>query len=306
MRLSMKTLAGAVLVLLGVSILISRSWGATASPEATYAKTWVFNDQALRDLNIYSDHKVKVTYVTGSGEENSVSVQGKGSSRLANAVKQTDMSGSGKLRLDLREPRRGFFWWIGNTFERGEAEIVVKMADEDRLERFGLHGDSGSVAVSGVRAESVEIAADSGGVDIQEITSGKLDVKADSGSVQLRNLTADKLSVKADSGSIKGSGIHADTAVSADSGSIRLENVTGPIRIHADSGSVKLYREDTADTDIEADSGSIYASLPSSFAGYFDLRSDSGRISAPSVTPETKDRVKAHTDSGSITIELKP
>jgi hypothetical protein len=295
-------LAGAVLVLLGVAILISKGWAAGSDSGTEYSKTWTFEANELKDLKIYSDHKVKVSVETVPGER-SVSVRGQGSSRLAEAVQRIEPDGAG-LALDLREPRRGFFWWIGNPFKTREAVIVVRLAEGETLRQFGVHGDFGNIGVTGVRAETAEIDSDSGSMDVSDIVSGKLNIRSDSGTVQVRDLTADELRVSADSGTIKGVGLHGNSTVNADSGSIRLENVTGPISIHADSGSVKLYRDDNADTDISVDSGSIYARLPASFAGRFDLRTDSGKITAPAVTQKTDDIVKAHSDSGNIVIEL--
>lgn len=275
-------IAGVILVAIGIAGLTSGNWRNGGKLEA-FEKTWTFDADGLRELNIRSEHKVNITFVKGTNGTGSVYLKGEGSGRLAEAVRNTELSG-GELELDLREPAKFGFLWFGFHFRRDSGEIIVTLPEDGQLEHFGLHGDSGRLAVSGAEAAEVDISADSGGIEIQ-------------------NLKAGKLSVSSDSGSIRGSGIDADSVIRADSGSVRMEGVTGPISIRTDSGSIKLYKEDTADTEINADSGSVYVRLPGSFAGTFDLRSDSGKISAPDSKRETNDLVLVRTDSGRIQIE---
>lgn len=73
--------------------------------------------------------------------------------------------------------------------------------------------------------------------------------------------------------------------------------------LQTDSGSIRLHKNDTSDAEIQADSGSVYVRLPASFAGSLDLKSGSGKITAPEAKNETRDLVKVRTDSGKIEIE---
>ncbi|MBN2980790.1 DUF4097 family beta strand repeat-containing protein [Cohnella algarum] len=128
---------------------------------------------------------------------------------------------------------------------------------------------------------------------------------AQSGSVKLQDVKGERLTAKSDSGSIQAERIEAELEVSSDSGSIQFQGLTGKSAISSDSGSVRLDKLDDSDADIKTESGSVKIDLPASFAGFYDLQSDSGSIRAPESKRETNGYIKVRTDSGSIRVDEK-
>ncbi|WP_219639169.1 DUF4097 family beta strand repeat-containing protein [Cohnella sp. CFH 77786] len=271
--------AGAILVAIGLLGLKVPEFG---KPSRTIEKTWPFQTGELRELYVQSDYRADVKFAVSENGSNSVHLQGQVADKMIEAVQRTNLS-DGKLSLELRRPGWNFgFLDIGSG--RAKQEIVVTLAKGTKLENLAIHMDSGSLTLEDAAADAVDITMDSGSVTLKRLSSGKL-------------------TLKSDSGSIEGSDIQADTTVKADSGSVKLERATGRMNLQADSGSIKLYKDDTADTEIHADSGSVYVHLPASFAGSFDLKSDSGSVNAPESKGETNDLVKVRADSGSIRVE---
>ncbi len=279
---TVRVLAGFVLVLLGVGALTA-SGGFFGKPLKSFEKEWTAASGELRDLRILSDRRVNISFKESADGSQSVYVKGQETDEVVAAIERTRLA-DGELTVDLRNRRPNFMFDFGLGFNREEAEVVVALAPDAELENLDLEIDSGSIRLNGARSDQIRVQADSGSIELADLTAGSLDVKADSGS-------------------ITGSGIEASATIKADSGSIQLRDVSGPVQLHTDSGSIKLHRNDTADTDIQADSGSVYVRLPASFAGTLDLQSDSGKIAAPDSKRETSDFVKVETDSGNIEIE---
>lgn len=276
--------AGVLLILIGLASL-SATNGTIGKKLQPFEKQWRFSAGELRVLNIQSYSRVEVTFVKSVDGSNGIYLKGRGRENLIEQAQNIELA-DGKLDLDLREPLKTWMnlFNFNFGFNRGTAEIVVSLSDGKELEHLGVKLTSGFLKVSDARVKTAELGTNSG-------------------SIEINDLTADRLDVKVNSGSIKGSGIHADSAFESNSGSIKLERLSGPARLDSDSGSIKVYKEDTADTDIRASSGSVYVHLPASFAGSFDLQANSGSIHAPNDKRETKDVVKVRTRSGSIKIE---
>jgi hypothetical protein len=268
------------MVVLGAAALTGGDWG-LGKPLATFDQTWTFNSGELKELNVRSGYAASIRFEPSQDGTNSVYLKGQGRDKMIERLRKTELR-DGTLELNLSPPA-GLMLSLFHS-NRAKEEIVVTLSDPEALERLSVQLDSDSLTMTDARAKNA-------------------DISVDSGSIEFTNLTAGTLTMKADSGSIEGIGLHADSRISADSGSIKLEEVTGRSRLSADSGNIKLYRSDTSDTDLQADSGSVYLHLPASFAGDFDLKADSGSIRAPEAKRVTKDLVKVRSDSGNIKIE---
>lgn len=273
-------IGGIILVIIGVGGLASQDWSFSGN-KVNVEKKWKVDAGTLKDLSVKSEDPVRLSFVKSEDGTDSVTLKGEIRKSAAEAVENAAISG-GKLELDLRD--KGFRFLVLD-FSRKEQEIVVAIAD-------------------GAQLESLKLGLDSGRGEVTDARAGTMEISVDSGSLSVNNVTAGELTLESDSGSIKGDGIHAENSdVSAESGSVKLVHLTGAAKIEADSGRVELCRDDTAPSDIKVDSGSVYVQVPASFAGSFDLRADSGRITAPEPKRETTDYVKVRTDSGSIKIE---
>jgi hypothetical protein len=275
-------IAGVVLVLIGLAALSPQGWK-FGKQLPSFDKQWPFASGELQDLRIESDYPVELKFVKTGDGTNAVSINGQAPAKTIQQLLYTELD-SGTLNLDLRENPRKFWDFFDFNFRRTPEIIVVSLADGSVLDKLGMNLSSGSLTMTDVQVKSA-------------------DLTVDSGSAEINNLTADQWNIHASSGSVRGNGIHAESTVTADSGSVRLEHVTGKMHVTADSGSVKLYKDDTTDTDIKADSGSVYVHLPSSFSGFFDLQADSGSIRAPQSKRDTKDLLKVRASSGSIVVE---
>lgn len=274
---------GAILVLAGVIWLLAKSGQFGEGTFSSFEKKWTFSDNELHSLNVRSDYPVVLSFVNSTDGNNYVHVKGHGRQRMVENVQRIALA-DGTLDLDLREPGRTWFDFIDLIWNRPKGEIVVSLADETQIERLNVKLSSGSL-------EARDVAVDTA------------DIQLSSGSVRIHNLTADNLNLKMSSGSIKGDGIHANSNIRSSSGSINLERLSGPAKVRASSGKIKIYKDDTADLEVQASSGSVYICMPDSFAGYYDLQTSSGSIRAPESKRQTNDLVKVRASSGRINIE---
>lgn len=239
-------LAGIVMVLLGIGALIAPG-SILGHPFKGFEKEWSIPAGELRNLQIFSDSEISVTFRESTDGSQSVYVKGHGTDKLANAVDGTRLE-AGRLVVDLRRPNRflpmiTFF----PDFGRPEQEVIVTLAPAYELDSLEVHIDSGSMDVRNVAVQAAEF--------------------------------------------------------TSDSGSITVDGISGPVKIQSDSGSIRLYKNDPSNTEIETDSGNVSIRLPASFAGSLDLKSDSGKITAPEAKNETQNRIRVRTDNGNIEIE---
>ncbi|MFC5701516.1 DUF4097 domain-containing protein [Cohnella faecalis] len=276
-------IGGLLLIAIGIAGIATGGWKTNEKlPE--FEKSWRFQASELKNLEIKSDYKVNLKFVKSTDGTNSVSVKGQAPEKTIQTVQDAVIDNK-SLLVDLRQKPVKYFNFLDFSFVGVKEEITVSLTDDAALDALKVNVDSGSIALTDVSAKTV-------------------DLSADSGNLTLNNLTADSLSIDVDSGKITGDGVRTKTlTLSADSGLVNLKRVTGKVDMIIDSGSVKLYKEDTSDTVIKADSGSVYVQVPASFAGYYDLKADSGSVHAPESKRETKDIVKVRADSGLIRVE---
>ncbi|WP_182303134.1 DUF4097 family beta strand repeat-containing protein [Cohnella cholangitidis] len=279
-------IAAFCLILIGAAGALSYDWNSHDKNLHAFEKTWTFSPTELRNLDIESDYDVVVTFTKSSDGQNSIQLNGRGTEKMIEKAKSTEITNQ-SLELDLTRTPKKYINFFDFSFAEAKEELVISVTDDTLL-------------------ESLKIELDSGNIDITDAALARIseaDLSADSGNVYLNRFKSDKLNIDVDSGNINGSEVTASVSASADSGNIKLEKMTGPSNLSVDSGSIKLYKLDTANTDITADSGNVYVQVPSHFAGFYDLKVDSGNIKAPESTRQTTDYVKVRADSGNIKIE---
>lgn len=322
MKRGLYTAIGLVLIAIGCVALYNML---NEKPEEDFRHEWRFEAGELRDLAIEGDSRgLNVKYeASGDGTE-SVSIEGRADGDVVDRIKQAKLR-DGRLAIDTDPEsfRIGIFDWGDWNSINDRFTITVKLADPDALEKLEVESDSGGVQIEGLSASSASVSTESGSIRMYDFKGERLEVEADSGSirgerieadlavaaqsgsVKLQDVKGERLTAKSDSGSIQAERIEAELEVSSDSGSIQFQGLTGKSAISSDSGSVRLDKLDDSDADIKTESGSVKIDLPASFAGFYDLQSDSGSIRAPESKRETNGYIKVRTDSGSIRVDEK-
>ncbi|HYF95930.1 MAG TPA: DUF4097 family beta strand repeat-containing protein [Symbiobacteriaceae bacterium] len=182
---------------------------------------------------------------------------------------------------------------------------------------------------------ALKVDTSSGSINVYDHT-GNVTLGTSSGSVRAERIrgTAD---LRTTSGSITAIGIEGDAAASSTSGSLQVEAVTGNARVGATSGSVILrdisgkvsaqsssgsIAIDTGvmggDWDVNAVSGGVRMTVPSSAGITVTARASSGRVSGPSwlligegrnsgsgVQGGGEHKVTLRTSSGDIRLEVR-
>jgi DUF4097 and DUF4098 domain-containing protein YvlB len=276
----------ACLIVIGIAGVLTVGWESDKGDLPEFEKTWTFPAADLRNLDIESDYNVNVTFVKSTDGQNSIQLKGQGTEKTIEKVLATSVSNQ-SLILDLTRSPKKYINFFDFSFETVKEEFVISVTDDALLDSLKIEVDSGNINIK----------------DAALIPIAKAELSADSGNLGLDRFKSDFLDAEVDSGNINGNHVTADIKASADSGNIKLENTTGRTVLSVDSGNVRLYKLDSADTDISADSGNVYVQVPSSFAGFYDLKADSGTTNSPESKRETKDYVKVRVDSGNIKIE---
>lgn len=187
--------------------------------------------------------------------------------------------------------------------------IRVAVRDKSLLRGISMRIEVDTPAESQLRAR-----ADSGGIDVQGI-HGPIDCQTDSGGVRVTDIGAD-VRAKTDSGGIHIRKVNGEVRAHADSGGIEALEVRGRVEAETDSGGIRISQTQPASIHARADSGGADIALANA-AGYdITARSESGRITAPDITPTGKQSrgvldgrlrgggplVDVRVDSGSVTI----
>lgn len=278
-------IGGAALILIAVAGIAAYGFR-TGDDLKPVEKTWSFQADALRRLQINSDYDVSITFVCSSDGNNSIRLVGEGTETMVADTLVTEIE-NGALTLDLRQkPQRWFYLFDSDSFN-AEENLTISLADGVRLDALDLDLGSGDVTIKGAELAAID----------------STNVKTGSGNVTLDRFKSGQLEVDVGSGNVTANGLMATVVVTAGSGNIRLNDVTGTVNLKVGSGNVRLYKLTNAETNIVAGSGDVNVQVPSSFAGFYDLRAGSGSVSAPDPKRKTTDYVKVRTDSGDIKVE---
>jgi len=279
-------LAAFCLIAIGIAGAVNHDWNKVDRNLRDFEKKWTFSAEELRELSIKSEYNVSMTFVKSVDGTNSIELKGHGTERMVETIQAAEISGR-KLELELIRLPRKYINLFDFSFDPPTEQFVVSVTDDALLDRLKLKLSSGNLEIKDA--------------SLLRISSAVLD--SNSGNLSLGEFVSETLEIDVDSGNVKGDRVTANLTASIDSGNITIENMTGKADISADSGNVKLYKLDTSDTNISVDSGNAFVRLPTSFAGTYDLKADSGRVRAPESRNETNDTIKVRTDSGNITIE---
>lgn len=274
------------LIIIGGVGALNYDWQSEKTDLPSFEKEWSFSADELRSLRIKSDYNVKLTFAKSPDGRNTVFLKGQGTEKM---IEETNAAviANGTLQLDLVRKPKKFINFFDFNFTSTQEEIVVSLADGATLDALSMKLDSGNLDL----------------IDAALVPIKEVELSSDSGNVTLNNFKSDTLSLKVDSGNIKSDRIETALTASVDTGNITLENVVGAADISVDSGNVKLYKQDFAIVEIANDVGNVFVQVPSGFTGFYDLKTDTGRVKSPESLRQTSDYIKVRTDTGNITVE---
>lgn len=159
---------------------------------------------------------------------------------------------------DIHIPKEFTFSTI--TIE-GDTADVTCLASGKQVE---IEVDTGDIAVSGITAETMELATTSGNIALQGVTVQKnIELETNTGKTRLTDVQC------------------ADLQATADTGDVRLDRVRAEknIAVETDTGDVLFDHADGATIMVETDTGDVKGSLLSDKV--FISESRTGRVSVP-------------------------
>lgn len=293
---------GVILVVIGIIALLQFAFGDEKSE--AYEHTVPLGEQ-VREIRIESNSlSLDINFVAGSSEQSSVRIEGQAAPEIVGRIKSARVE-NGVLHLRFKESWR---WGLGlfNFTQWDEKQTVtVSLTDEAMasLESFKVNADSGSISVSGAAVREGEIETDSGSIRIGSLRGDAVTVRSDSGGIRVERFEGGSLSIRSDSGGIHAGTVSASLKAVSHSGGITIDHLNGVGEIKTDSGSIRVVKDDDTGMDVTSDSGIVQITVPASFSGSYDLKSDSGSIRHPDPVGASGEVIKVRTDSGSITIE---
>jgi len=314
---------GIICMLIGGVGVISTNFNFGQTSNGTfYEKEWTFSKDELKNFKIDSSLSIDVQMVSSADDHGSVRISGTAPKEVIEQVEAAKIS-NGTLDLNLREKSKYFAFF--NFSSLSKQKIVITMSEQEildslttttnaasmdlsnlRAHKADIGSSAGSVSVTNLYADQAKVSSSSGSISILEVLADQLDVSSKAGSVRVDQAAAENISIGATSGSIKGTKLKGNMHVSGSAGSVRLEQVTSDnLTVKTSSGSIHLTDLLTKSADIESSAGSVSLTVPESFGGIYDLRSNAGSISAPDSKKQTNEVIKVRTSSGSISIKEK-
>ncbi|GAA0379125.1 DUF4097 family beta strand repeat-containing protein [Bacillus horti] len=285
-----------------------------------FEKQWEFSADSFNEISILSSYMVDVQFVPSTNERSTIHIEGKAAEEVVSKIGQTVINGQ-TLVLDLKKDRFQLdllfnLEWLskqtvtialaeGTTLqslytETGSNRITIRNADVQKAE---VRTSSGSIHVNGLKAQdNIRLHASSGAIRAEQLTGSEIELRTSSGSIHLDSVEGNSISVESSSGAIKATEVQGDTAFRSSSGSINLEHSGGTLQTSSSSGSVRVTQSDVSETSVSTTSGSVRLTVPRSFNGYYEARSNSGTMRVPESKRQSEQYINVQTSSGSIRI----
>lgn len=295
-----RTIVGIILVAVGIFALVKYAFG--YEWREAYEHTVPLGDQ-VREIRIENDN-LALDIDFAASEDNVVRIEGKAAPGIVKQIRSAEVE-NGVLHLRFKDQGR-WGWSFFPDFRWGEKQsITISLTEEalESFETFKVSSDAGSVRVDGAKAHDIVIGSDSGSIRLGSLQGGTLTVKSDAGAIRLDSYEGKSLALRSESGSIHADSIHAGVTAVSDSGSITINHLKGASNIETDSGPIRIVKGDEMGAVVSSDSGSVRITVPASYSGSYDLKSDSGLIRYPDAVGTSGEVIKVRTESGSIRIE---
>ncbi|WP_438447363.1 DUF4097 family beta strand repeat-containing protein [Gorillibacterium sp. sgz5001074] len=171
------------------------------------------------------------------------------------------------------------------TWFNNDLKVTVELPDH-AYRSLKVHTDTGTITLSGIRSDTLDLKTDTGGITLEEYTGKRLTATSDTGTMRLRKIDAE-LDLSSDTGDL-----YAD-----------LSALKGGIDLRTDTGDIQLTLAQAAPltVDFASDTGRTNATASS---GPFDYQSKEkhrllGKLNGGGPL------IKARSDTGSIQLNVK-
>ncbi len=243
-----------------------------------HEQKWTFAPDELSTLVIDSEYDVNMEFIASPDGTNYVEISGNMQQSTIDQLKATAIAGNA-LELQLQKDVK----LVAPNYKSTKARIIVALAEDARLQQISYKSGSGDTNFTGLKAENIDLS----------VSAGKLRVKA---------IAAGRLRLTSKSGDITAEQIQGDTEIQLHSGNIKVDGLKGSLKAQSTSGNVTLTGQRSDSLDISVRTGDVTMSPDPVFKGFFDLKTTTGRVTAPESPQETTDVIKVRVISGDIRI----
>lgn len=181
----------------------------------------------------------------------------------------------------------------------------ITIDDPFEFDTLSITSTTGSVKLSGVRADRLDVSATTGGIELSRTEVGAAELSVSTGRVTVNDVDCrGELCVTATTGGVEIEDVSCGSFESnGTTGGISLRGVTaeGRMRITRRTGGVTFDGADAAAIDVETTTGSVRGSLLSGKT--FTAETTTGEIDLPENTSAATCRIKTTTGGIKITVE---
>ncbi|MCL2522459.1 MAG: DUF4097 domain-containing protein [Erysipelotrichales bacterium] len=186
----------------------------------------------------------------------------------------------------------------------------IRSSDTFNLRNVVITATTGSIFLSNITAESLQIVASTGSINLTNIDlNGSLRTTNTTGSVRLNNVDAYNIEVTANTGSVTFDRVKSETSVKIDTttGTIRLIRVTTDYLVaRANTGSIRMTDLQSPIITLDTRTGSINGNIIGRQNDYSILINSSRGSSNLNnqVRPDTREELRVTTTTGSIRVSF--
>jgi len=245
-------------------------------------KSWSIQGNELNELIVDgASSDVKIEFIESASETANISISGKVEPVVAERIKNTVVAHEA-LKLDLETNGTVIFVQFG--FTDTEINIQVSMPKSDELNHLQVSMSSGNAKVIGAAVDYITLESKSGNATISDIQAIEAAISSQSGNLKIENITSKLMA-------------------STDSGNINIKTLTGELDADSKSGNITINQEESSDATVTTSSGDVKFIAANNFDGFYDVRSNSGTVSAPENNGNSDEIIKIKTSSGNITVK---
>lgn len=224
---------------------------------------------------------MKIEFIESASETANISISGKVEPVVAERIKNTVFANEA-LKLDLET--NGTVRFVQFGFTDTEINIQVSMPKSDELNHLQVSMSSGNAKVIGAAVDYITLESKSGNATISDIQAIEAAISSQSGNLKIENITSKLMA-------------------STDSGNINIKTLTGELDADSKSGNITINQEESSDATVTTSSGDVKFIAANNFDGFYDVRSNSGTVSAPENNGNSDEIIKIKTSSGNITVK---
>ncbi|MCM3634729.1 DUF4097 family beta strand repeat-containing protein [Paenibacillus camelliae] len=245
-------------------------------------KSWSIQGNELNELIVDgASSDVKIEFIESASETANISISGKVEPVVAERIKNTVVAHEA-LKLDLET--NGNMRFVQFGFTDTEINIQVSMPKSDELNHLQVSMSSGNAKVIGAAVDYITLESKSGNATISDIQAIEAAISSQSGNLKIENITSKLMA-------------------STDSGNINIKTLTGELDADSKSGNITINQEESSDATVTTSSGDVKFIAANNFDGFYDVRSNSGTVSAPENNGNSDEIIKIKTSSGNITVK---